>query len=306
MNKVRFSLNVLAAAIFLLAVNSLAQAQATRTWVSGVGDDANPCSRTAPCKTFAGAISKTAAGGEIDALDPAGFGAITVTKAITIDGGGTGSGFGGILNAGSNGVTVNAGINDVINLRNLVINGAGTGTKGVNILAGKAVFIENCRIFNQAGNGIFDGRNLVGAKLFISDTTVSNNAATGINLAPIGGTLDVTVDRVRVENNVNIGFASSGSFCKVTITESVFSGQTGSGVFAAGGTQINLTRCTTSHNQHGIHSEGGSTVAITDVTITNNTNNSLDISGGSVLSYGNNYIRGNGTDVLPNGSVSQH
>src|SRR5205085_2322693 len=81
-----------------------AHAQATRTWVSGVGDDANPCSRTAPCKTFAGAISKTAAGGEIDCLDPGGFGAVTITKAITID---CGTFPGGILNSTFNGVIVN-------------------------------------------------------------------------------------------------------------------------------------------------------------------------------------------------------
>ena len=74
---------------FLMCITvSVANAQATRTWISGVGDDANPCSRTAPCKTFAGAISKTAAGGEIDVLDPGGFGAVTITKAITLDGGG--------------------------------------------------------------------------------------------------------------------------------------------------------------------------------------------------------------------------
>jgi hypothetical protein len=85
MNKLRLWLMLLAA--FVLA-SSIANAQATRTWVSGVGDDANPCSRTAPCKTFAGAISKTAPGGEIDALDPGGFGALTITNAITIDGGG--------------------------------------------------------------------------------------------------------------------------------------------------------------------------------------------------------------------------
>src|SRR5438309_2453304 len=83
----------------------LAFAQATRTWVSGVGDDANPCSRTAPCKTFAGAISKTAKDGEIDALDPGGFGAVTVTKSITIDGSPTGAA--GVLNALTNGVIIN-------------------------------------------------------------------------------------------------------------------------------------------------------------------------------------------------------
>src|ERR1044071_7744479 len=83
-----------------------ANAQATRTWVSGVGNAANPCSRTAPCKTFAGAISKTAAGGEINALDPGGYGAVTITKSITIDGT-KGAGFGSILASGTNGVNVN-------------------------------------------------------------------------------------------------------------------------------------------------------------------------------------------------------
>src|SRR5262245_35714365 len=105
---------------------SFAHAQATRTWVSGVGDDANPCSRTAPCKTFAGAISKTAINGEIDALDPGGFGAVTITKSITIDGS-YGSGFGSILASGTNGIVINIPVsaNDplrVVRLRNLSIN----------------------------------------------------------------------------------------------------------------------------------------------------------------------------------------
>src|ERR1700743_2369446 len=108
-----------------------ANAQATRTWVSGVGDDANPCSRTAPCKTFAGAISKTAAAGEIDCLDPGGFGTLTITKSITIDCGGGGI-VGSVLASGVAGINVNtAGINVV--LRNIIINGTGTtlGTRGI-------------------------------------------------------------------------------------------------------------------------------------------------------------------------------
>src|SRR6184192_2885088 len=108
----------------ILAVPA-AQAQATRTWVSGVGDDANPCSRTAPCKTFAGAISKTAAGGEIDALDPAGYGAVTITKGIAIDGGG--GQVASVLVSGTNGIVVQAGPSDVVILRNLRINGIGSG-----------------------------------------------------------------------------------------------------------------------------------------------------------------------------------
>src|SRR5215218_7476537 len=106
MNKIRFTLKAIAFLAFTFAFATAAQAQATRTWVSGVGDDVNPCSRTAPCKTFAGAISKTAAGGEIDCLDPGGFGAVTLTKSVVLDGT-HGQGFGSILSSGVNGVNVN-------------------------------------------------------------------------------------------------------------------------------------------------------------------------------------------------------
>src|SRR3981081_3924463 len=119
MNKFRFTIKLMAIAIFMFAFASMAQAQATRTWVSGVGDDANPCSRTAPCKTFAGAISKTAIGGEIDCLDPGGFGAVTITKSITLDGS-HGGGFGGILASLTNGVIVN-GAGAIVTLRSLSI-----------------------------------------------------------------------------------------------------------------------------------------------------------------------------------------
>src|SRR6266446_10044154 len=139
MSKTRLTLNFLAVAIFTLTVASMAQAQATRTWVSGVGDDANPCSRTAPCKTFAGAISKTAACGEISVLDPGGFGAVTITKSITISGDGT---LAGILTT-TNGVIVNAGANDTIILRSISINGVCQATDAIRFLAGKHLHVEN-------------------------------------------------------------------------------------------------------------------------------------------------------------------
>src|SRR5437867_2713283 len=142
MSKVRFTLNTLAAAIFVLTVTSMANAQATRTWVSGVGDDANPCSRTAPCKTFAGAISKTADGGEIDCVDSGGFGAVTITKSITIDGAGV---LAGVLAASVNGIIINDGTNTkIVRLRNLSINGAGSGLDGIRILTARTVEIESC------------------------------------------------------------------------------------------------------------------------------------------------------------------
>jgi hypothetical protein len=120
--------------VVVLLGTTMLYGQASRTWVSGVGDDANPCSRTAPCKTFAGAISKTAAGGEIDAMDPAGYGAVTITKAITIDGGG--GQVASVLVSGTNGIVVQAGPSDVVILRNLRINGIGTGINGIRFLSG--------------------------------------------------------------------------------------------------------------------------------------------------------------------------
>src|SRR6266446_471936 len=120
-------------AILFLFSSQILFAQAIRTWVSGVGDDANPCSRTAPCKTFAGAISKTAAGGEIDVLDPGGFGTVTITKGITIDGG-AGQVASSLNAGGANAIVINTGSSDVVTIRNLSINGAGTGLRGINVV----------------------------------------------------------------------------------------------------------------------------------------------------------------------------
>src|SRR3954470_23165848 len=145
-------LKLLPVLVFLaLAVPNAAFGQATRTWVSGVGDDANPCSRTAPCKTFAGAISKTAPGGEIDALDPAGFGGVTITKSITLDGTGT---LASILVSGTNGVIINAGTGDRVVLRNIQLNGIGTGTNGVNILQAGTVDLDYVEIANFATSAV--------------------------------------------------------------------------------------------------------------------------------------------------------
>src|SRR5437588_2830690 len=138
-------------AVATLMLSSLASGQATRTWVSGVGNDANPCSRTAPCKTFAGAISKTAASGEINCLDPGGFGAVTITKAITIACEGVTA---GVVVPGTNGIIVNAGVNDNVTLRGIDINGAGTGLNGIRFLAGKALIVDNCQIYGFTTRGI--------------------------------------------------------------------------------------------------------------------------------------------------------
>ena len=136
----RLALSALAVFAVCLFFDSLAHAQATRTWVSGVGDDANPCSRTAPCKTFAGAISRTAAGGEINCLDPGGFGTVAITKAITIDCLHT---VGGVLAAATNGINVHAAGSDRIVLRGLDINGAGSGVNGIIFTSGGSLHVED-------------------------------------------------------------------------------------------------------------------------------------------------------------------
>ncbi len=186
-----------------------AHAQATRTWVSGVGDDANPCSRTAPCKTFAGAISKTATGGEIDVLDPAGFGAVTITKSITIAS--EGAGEGGVLVSGTNGIIVNAPSGSVVNLRGLQIEGLGTGLSGVLVLGGD-VHIENCVIRNFRGSpgaGITSLAN-VASRIFVSNSTIVGNLI-GINSNPTINS-GIIVQDTTIHRNQQYGILGNGVY----------------------------------------------------------------------------------------------
>jgi hypothetical protein len=138
-----------------------------------VGDDANPCSRT-----FAGAIPKTAAGGEIDALDPDGFGAVTITKAITLDGGG--GQLVSILVSGTNGVSVQAGANDVVTIRNISFNGIGSGLSGIKFVSGNALHIEHCSIAGFTNHGIDIEPTSNGSLIFVQDTVSQDNAGSGI------------------------------------------------------------------------------------------------------------------------------
>jgi hypothetical protein len=178
MNKLRLAFCAVLFVSVTLTLASLAQAQRTVAWVSGVGDDVNPCSRTAPCKTFAGAISKTAMGGEIDALDPGSFGSVTITKSITLDGTGN---LGGIAAVGVNGITINiTDPNDTaksVRLRGLSLNGAGSGLSGINVVAANKVSVEDCVIDGFTASGI----NVATGGVFIRNTTIRNNKV-GINV----------------------------------------------------------------------------------------------------------------------------
>jgi hypothetical protein len=283
----------------------LAGAQASRTWVSGVGDDANPCSRTAPCKTFAGAISKTAAGGEIDALDPAGYGALTITKAITLDGGG--GQVASVLVAGTNGIVVQAGPSDVVIIRNLRINGiSGSGNGGINgirWLAGKALTVENCDIFGFTTNGI-DIAKADGGKAFVHNTVVQNVGQAGISVVNSG--INVSVDIADSRFDLGLLGVFAGSFSRVTVTNSVVSGNSSAGFIAsaaAGTAELNVTNSTSSNNVTGVQAGGGAapaTTRISNVSVHNNLNGLLVGANGTLKSFGNNFNSGSGAPTAPN------
>src|SRR6478752_6653277 len=222
---------VLQAFVLVVAATTMLSAQASRTWVSGVGDDVNPCSRTAPCKTFAGAISKTAAGGEIDALDPAGYGAVTITKAITIDGGG--GQVASVLVSGTNGIVVSANAStDVVILRNLRINGIGTGLNGVQFLSGKALGIENCAIFGFTQNGINIASS--GGRVWVTNSDVTNNAGHGVSVVSTAAT-SVSIQNSTASLNTNTGVFSGGGagIATTRIANVSMFGNTVAGIVAA-------------------------------------------------------------------------
>ena len=296
MKKICFAL-VSAAVVFGA---SAASAQATRTWVSGVGDDMNPCSRTAPCKTFAGAISKTAAGGEISVLDPGGFGAVTIVKSITINGDGS---LGGILASLTNGIIINAGVNDKIVLRNLAINGAGNGLSGIRYLAGKHVTVENCSISGFTGRGIDVALAATGT-LTVKDTRI-NNTATGIRATTTAGAALVSLDNVNIESStVGVEALGNGRF---TIRNSVITRNTQHGVLANASTAIiNLEGSQVSFNDlAGINANvSGSVIRISNNEIFNNTTGVTFVGGATVASANNNRIDGNNGTTAPNGTIN--
>ena len=295
MNKFRFTLMAFAIMAFTLMISSSAQAQATRTWVSGVGDDANPCSRTAPCKTFAGAISKTADCGEIDALDPGGFGAVTITKSITIDGTGT---LAGILASLTTGVIVNAPADKVITLRGLSINGACNGIRGINFIAGKELNVEDCVIFRFVNEGIRFASGSAGA-LNVRNSVVRDNAGDGVFVSTTVGQVKGTLINSSFTGN-GTGIHGSTS-ARVIVANCNISGSTNNGVLADSATAavIRVSNSVISNNgSNGVNATNTSVVEINSCDIHNNLGSgALAAAGGVVQTFGNNRILANGTDL---------
>jgi hypothetical protein len=284
-----------------------AHAQATRTWVSGVGDDANPCSRTAPCKTFAGSISKTAPGGEINCLDPGGFGALTITKSITIS---CEAGTAGVLVSGTNGFIVNAAASDVVVLRGLDIEGLGTGISGISILSAGTVHVQQTviRNFRGGGSGITLTPNNIAIRLFVSDTffgSNGNSATTGgIVIKPQGtGTASAAITNAKFENNsqgIRADATATTGTVRATIEGSSISGNGTDGVTAIAnstvGSIVIVDRSVIANNAQSGVVANGATLLLGASVVTGNGTGLSTVNAGTLFSYRNNNINGNAND----------
>jgi hypothetical protein len=270
-----------------------ANAQATRTWVSGVGDDVNPCSRTAPCKTFAGAISKTATSGEINCLDSAGFGAITITKSISIICNGV---IGGILSANVNGVVVNAAGGAVV-LKGLDINGAGTGINGIRVITAAAVTIEDCTIQNHTGWGI-QISNTALQQFQVTRVTATNNTLGGMQVRPANGgavAVGIVTGFHSFRNGKGIELdGNGGSTSNTLISQSDFNSNSIGISLITGGTSLTAMASDSliQNSSTGISAAASTSIKIGRMSITGN---SLGVSG-NVASFGTNQLRDNTTD----------
>ncbi len=310
----------LVAFVGLAATSTGAFAQATRTWVSGVGDDANPCSRTAPCKTFAGAISKTAARGLINVLDPGGFGGVTITKAITIDGGGISHG--GILVSGTNGIVINAGATDDVQIRNLNIIGTGTvDQNGIRFLSGKSLHVTNVEIQGFEGRGI-DFRPTSTSRLFIRDSYIHNNGNTadafsgGIAITP-GATASTNASIVgsQISDNNGTGLRVD-TRSVVSLRDTVVDGNFTFGISAVATSDfaiVSASDCDFSGNgfaamagHSGVLSQGAAAdVQLSTSTISHNDTGLRSVSGGAIRSYGNNRVFDNDVDGAPTATINE-
>jgi hypothetical protein len=283
------TLGITAAIVALTA--SLAHAQATRTWVSGVGDDFNPCSRTAPCKTFAGTISRTAVGGFIDVLDPGGFGTVTITKSITIDGSG-GSIAGVLTSGGINGIIINSAT-AIVHLRNLSIesplpgNPSGQGNNGIDVIAASQVHVEKCVIASFSNTAI--NFHPASGSLFVSDTTIMNNTNGGIAVA----TGRATIENLHATNNGNAVVVTGAAI--VTVRNSFAAGHSvGFAAIVNPAAVLNLESVVATNNSTGVQVNSGATARLSNCTIASNSANGLQNDGVSFLvSLEGNAIVGN-------------
>lgn len=289
--------------LVLVLCASFAQAQATRTWISGVGDDVNPCSRTAPCKTWAGAISKTASNGAINVLDPGAFGQLTITKPITIDGKAQ---MASTLNSTS-GIVVNTpGASDTVIIRNMEIIGVPTAasTRGINVIACKNLIVEHVNIYkmqgsNPNGMGILIQSNIANSNVYLHDVSITANTDRGVLCQPVSpGTVRLSVEDSIISQNGSTAI-DLVSNCKATVAHSWLEQNGGTGLLAeAASTDANIADSYINFNSFGV-SAVATTVWIFGTQISHNTVSVNPVSGATIISHANNAILNNNTNTLP-------
>jgi hypothetical protein len=320
MRKIALSVAALGLAFTPLLFAAPAHAQATRTWVSGVGDDANPCSRTAPCKTYAGAISKTAANGEINCLDPGGFGSVTITKSMSIVCDYT---EGGVLANGVFGFNINAPAGSIITLKGQDVECVGTGTNGIQILGvGVTVHVHKTQIRScrnsggSNGNGILVANSSGVSNVTVADSYITDNGGTisnaGILVKPTGGGgANVSINNVKLESNFQGIFGDGtggGGATNISVKNSVIVTSTSNGIAisSAGGAfnAVVSTSLIAANAGSGATVAGvGGSLRLGSNTISHNATGVSNI-GGTLQSFKNNEIVSNGSDGTPINPVS--
>jgi hypothetical protein len=280
--------------LMFLGISTVAYGQATRTWVSGVGDDVNPCSRTAPCKTYAGAISKTAKDGEISTLDPGGFGTVTITKSITINGT-QGQGYGSILAAlATQGVLVNitdpADVRKTVRLNSLYINGASTGQFGIRVLAATNVHINDVIIDGFTSRCVEIALTATSTNVYINDS-ILRKCSNGVRVTTTAGVAVAVMNNVFIEAMTSHGMdVSTNGFA--TVKGGSSSSNVGAGYATTGNGQMNIVNSIMAHNAAGVNAAVGTTMRVASCQIFNNT--VAWTIAGTVSTDGQNRVANNG------------
>ena len=286
----------------LVCLVSGASAATPRTFVSGSGNDNDPCTLLKPCRTFSRAISQVDAGGEVIALDSAGYSSFTVNKAVTVEA--PAGVYAGITTTGSTAtiaIDVNAGNADAVTLRGLSINSLGTNAVGIRFANGGTLHVENC-VLNANELGLWS----VGSgTLNVKDSVFRGNQI-GIKVEPTSGTASAAIEQVRLEANTDGLDVVDGA--TVTVHNSIATGNLNLGFgatsFSSRAVEMNLEGCVSSNNGHfGVAvaslSTGPVLVRLSNSMVTNNKVIGLNIGGfpAALLSRGNNTVEGNGTDT---------
>jgi hypothetical protein len=300
------SLPTIAGALLALGLSAApTRAGPNRTFVSGEGTDSGACALAAPCRTFAFALTQTAAGGEIDVLDPAGYGAVTITKAVSIVN--DGAGVAGIQTvSGANAVTINASASDSLHLRGLTIEGLGSGSSGIRFNTGKSLAIENCVVRNFASVGINIAPS-TSSSFSVSNTIASNNPGNGIEIAPRGSAaVKGVLSKVTANNNAEgilmDGRATTAAPPKlnVTIVNSEASNNARAGVLAISPHNplffeviVMVRNVVATNNSEGLSAQDKSHIFVAHSVVTGNGTGVASGIFGAVSTYVDNDIDGN-------------